>query len=663
MPEKNMAINKKALEPVGIKLKSQFQDTETRRFNFRENEWLESLRQYKRIYDPDVESRIPQNKSRVYPGYTRSKVQPTIAKLNNTLFPDNDKNWEFKITPNPKLNSEQLDEVIKSIEISAEGESPREITQQEIDKAVMTTAKVAVENMSRTVDDQLTESKYPLKAKASIRSGVMYGTGILKGPLTKGHMVSSLVEKEGVYTQEEKKEFRPFGTDVSIWKFFPDMSATELEHCNFVYELHAMTKHEVRKLGKKKNFDNTAIREYIKTHKDGDYKLRNWEIDLKTIKDQEDVKTDTGKYEVLEYNGYLDGHVLFEAGIIEEKDAESDQFVNIWLLGNKVIKAIIHPIESLTELYHLFYFEKDDSSIFGDGLPRIIRDTQISICSSVRAMLDNAAWVAGPITETNEDLLADEETDDMYPGRNYVREGRGIEAQYPAIRALNITSHINEYLAIIAAFEHIGDLESSLPSSLYGADAKTTNETAKGVSIASSNTNITVNDIVKNFDTANESFLRALYKWNMEYNEDESIKGDMQVKAIGSSSLVSKEVRTQALDQFMQALSPEDEVYIKRREVLEERFKLHDLEPDKLLNTEDEAEAIRESRRDSEAVELEKLHLEAETRYENAKALNMETKSEATVKGMSNDEVEVLSSALEKIRGGKNEKAGDNKTA
>jgi hypothetical protein len=652
MPERELSISEKKIKAIGKKLKGDFNETESRRQNFREDAWLEDLRQYKGIYDPEVLDKIGPVRSKVYPRYTRSKVQPLIAKLNDTLFPDNDRNWEILPTPKPEISKEEIDFVIEHLSLGLEpGE---ELTPQDVEKGVMEYVKATAQRMTVTVDDQLLESNYKAKAKAVIRSSVMYGTGIFKGPLSKGHISRKIVKTDNGYNQEEKKGFKPVVDNVLIWKWFPDMSSTEFEHCNFVFELHAMTKHELRKLGRRKNFKNDVITEYIKSHKKGDYKLRQWEIDLKTIKEQEDVQESTNKYEVLEYNGYLDGHDLLEAGIIKEGDeVEKDWFVNIWLLGNEVIKAIIHPIESLTDLYHIFYFDKDDSSIFGEGLPRIIRDTQISICSATRAMLDNAAWVAGPIFETNTELMPDEELDDIYPGRQLEREGRGLDAQTPALRVHQIDSRMSEYLAIIGKFERNGDMESTVPAFLFGEAAKTTNETSKGISIRQSNTNLTINDIVKNFDEPNESLVRNFYAWNLEYNPDKTIKGDMNVKAVGSSSLVSKEQRTQALDFFAQTLQPEDKPFVKNRVLLEERAKAHDLDPEKLLYSEEEAQANIEAASDSEAVELEKLRLEADIGYTDAKAANMNSKAQATVKKIGNEEIDTMINALTAIKQGR----------
>ena len=642
--------SQKKLDEIGIYIKGVFSGTETKRQNERETGWMEDLRQLKGIYDPDVLARIKTGKSRVYPKYTRSKTVPLKAKLTNMLFSDTDPNFELRPTPEPQLSDEKITEIVENLDAFVE--EGNQVTPADIDAAIMNYAQIAVDKMAITIEDQLVEVQYVEKAKNMIKSGVELGTGILKGPMAKSRMKKYTKQNDdGTFSQGEAKEFKPFVGNPSLWRWYPDMSSTELSGCDFVFELHSMTKHELRKLSKKKNFKKDIIDKYIREHKNGDYKLRQWEIDLKTIEENttasDGVTLDTKKYELLEYNGYLDGQDLMDAGILdEEADVDKDWFMKVWVLGGKVIHIIEHPIESLTELYHVFYFEKDESSIFGEGLPRIVRDTQISICSATRAMLDNAAWVAGPIFEANEDLMPDEDLDDIYPSRVLGREGRGVDAQYPALRVYNIESRISDYLAIIDKFERTGDMESTMPAFLWGDVAKGSNETSKGISIKSSNTNLTINDIVKNFDKPNESFLRGLYQWNIEFNDDKAIKGDMMVKAIGSASLVAREERTNALDFFSQGLQPEDKPYIKRLGLLKAKVKMHDLNSADLLNTQEEADQIMAAEVDAEMRQLQIGKMQSEINYDDAKAANMNSKAEETVAGIPLKEAELMIKSL-----------------
>jgi hypothetical protein len=114
------------------------------------------------------------------------------------------------------------------------------------------------------------------------------------------------------------------------------------------------------------------------------------------------------KYEVLERWGYLDGQQLRDAGVtVPDERLHESFFSNVWMLPDgTIIKAVLQPINGVTWPYHLYYFDKDESSIFGEGLASIMRDDQTMLNASTRLMLDNAAMTAGAQLEVNPHLLS-----------------------------------------------------------------------------------------------------------------------------------------------------------------------------------------------------------------------------------------------------------------
>jgi hypothetical protein len=610
----------------------------------KELQWMEDLRQAKAIYDPAVVTKIKESRSKVYPKYTRSKEVPCVAKLNHMLFPNNDRNWGIEHTPEPQLKDEQIAMVIENL-----ARNPEVVPSAKAFKnAIKEFARETNENMQRTMDDQLTEAKYPEIGKKVIRSGVRYGTGLIKGPFTHTMERRETVLVDGKPTVKIIKERKPYPEAPSIWCWYPDMTATEYDECDHEYFLHPMSRHQLRQLTKRTDFDKDAINEYIRQNPGGDYKMKSWEIDLKDISSEIAAQSQLRRYQVLERWGFLDGEDLVTAGVdgINEEDRDKEFYTNIWILGNQIIKVALNPTpvdphtQENTRISHVFYYEKDESSIFGSGLPRSIKDTDMTIAAAARMLLDNGAITSGPIWEIIEELFQNDDIEDIYANRVFKRELGGLNAQYPGIRAHNVDSHIDDYIKIINLFKSIGDDESALPAFLYAQASG--NETAEGISVRQSNQNVTIGDIVKNFDSCNESFLRALYAWNMEFNEDPAIKGDGLVKATGSQSLLTKELRARSIDSFVQTMSPADEPYIKRREFIIERAKVRDLDPERFLHTEEDARANIEAQQDREAQALAKAKLEAETRYDHAKAANMEAKAASEGKKMAMKQVETL---------------------
>jgi hypothetical protein len=478
--------------------------------------------------------------------------------------------------------------------------------------------------------------------KPTLKSGVLLGTGIVKGPLPISYYVTVYEATEDDVISMEKEKVAPYLQSVKIWNLYPDMNVTDPEEQEGCFERHVMSKHDVRRLLKRKGFRNDIIRQHLVDHPNGDATKKPFEMDLEKLDERLTPKnafeapeaTATQKmigrkYEILEYWGYVSGKELQAVGCdIPESYLEEEMPATVWILGNNIIKAVKNDMKVKDIPYHWFYFDKDETSIFAEGLPRITRHSQLTVCAASRMMLNNAAICSGPQFEVNATLVINEDVNDIHPMKVWVREGRGADAQYPAIRILNIDSHIPEYISIIDQFIKFGDIESTLPTWFITDPNAMSNETSTGVSMRMSSMTLTVRDIVRNFDEHQESVIKALYAWNMEFNDKPEIKGDYKVRARGSSSLVTKEVRMQSLNQFALTLTPEDWVYIPRRKFLEERIKANDL--DVPIRTEEEADQVRQSMVDQRAKELAYKQAEAEIQKTQSMALNLSTKAKKT---------------------------------
>ena len=115
--------------------------------------------------------------------------------------------------------------------------------------------------------------------------------------------------------------------------------------------------------------------------------------------------------------------------------------------------------------------------------------------------------------------------------------------------------------------------------------------TASGISMLMGAAQGSTKTIIKNVD---DYLLRPLgegfFRFNMQFDFDKEIKGDLEVKARGTESLMANEVRSQRLMQFLQiASSPALAPFAKFQYVIREIAKSMDLDPDKVTNNMDEA--------------------------------------------------------------------------
>jgi hypothetical protein len=78
---------------------------------------------------------------------------------------------------------------------------------------------------------------------------------------------------------------------------------------------------------------------------------------------------------------------------------------------------------------------------------------------------------------------------------------------------------------------------------------------------------------------------RAFFAFNMQFDFDETIKGDLEVISNGTESLMANEVRSQRLMQFLGVVqNPALAPFAKMEYIIREIAKSMDLDPDKVTN-------------------------------------------------------------------------------
>tara|TARA_B110000977_G_scaffold173865_1_gene227330 strand:- start:3418 stop:3984 length:567 start_codon:yes stop_codon:yes gene_type:complete len=116
--------------------------------------------------------------------------------------------------------------------------------------------------------------------------------------------------------------------------------------------------------------------------------------------------------------------------------------------------------------------------------------------------------------------------------------------------------------------------------------------TASGMSMLLGAASLNIKTVIKNLD----DFLlkpmgESYFQWNMQFLESKlNVKGDLEVKATGTNSLMQKEVRSQRLTMFLQtAQNPAIAPFIKMNKLISELAYSLDLDPDELINNPEEA--------------------------------------------------------------------------
>ena len=115
--------------------------------------------------------------------------------------------------------------------------------------------------------------------------------------------------------------------------------------------------------------------------------------------------------------------------------------------------------------------------------------------------------------------------------------------------------------------------------------------TASGISMLMGAASGSIKTVVKNVDDfILKPMGKGLFHFNMQFDFDEKIKGDLEVRAMGTESLMAKEVKSQRIGQFLQTVaSPTLAPFAKFQYLIQEYAETLGLDPDKAVNDMEEA--------------------------------------------------------------------------
>ncbi len=588
-----------------------------------EQRWIRAYRNYRGLYGPDVQF-TEAEKSRVFIKITKTKTLAAYGQIADVLFAGNKfpisieptelpegvaKNVNFDPKEPQELRNNEdegdlqspygfpedgaelpkgatadtlqerlgpLQEVLQDVEGLEEGsgKTPSAIT--------FSPAMVAAKAMEKQIVDQLQESNANKHLRSTAFEMALFGTGVMKGPFA--------VDKEYPNWNDEG-EYNPiFKTipqvsHVSVWNFYPDPDSTNVDQAQYVIERHKMSRTELRGLKRRPYFRETVIEEAIA---DGEnYYKKYWEDDLTDYNHDNYIE----RFEVLEYWGMMDVEMLLEQNVDIPKELENFEELqaNIWVCNGKLLRAVLNPFKPAKIPFMAAPYELNPYSFFGVGLAENMDDTQTLMNGFMRMAVDNAVLSGNLLIEVDETNLVPGQDLSVYPGKVFRRQG-GAPGQ--AIFGTKFPNVSNENLQLFDKARQLADESTGLPSFAHGQTGVSgVGRTAAGISMLMGAASGSVKTVIKNVDDYLLKPLgEGLFRFNMQFNFDPAIKGDLEVVARGTESLMANEVRSQRLMQFLQVASnPALAPFAKFNYIVREIAKSMDLDPSKVTNNMDEA--------------------------------------------------------------------------
>ena len=565
-----------------------------------EERWYQDIRQWNGQYDPGTFGDENQYGSRVYVPLTRRLVNLCEARLLDMVFQSDRRFFVTEPTPVPELGQAEgySDKLPADHPITLPGGA--QATAGGIAQAIkvlVEEARTKNDAMQREIDDQLAECKFPSRARDAIHDAVLLGTGVLKGPtpLIKASKRWEVDPETQSHTLMMTKRPVPVTVRVDLWNFFPDMSATRIDDCERVFERHFLTKRQLAALQDMPDVDKGALREILEG--EPSTPTNNYRERLRSINGASGAPDK--RYEVWEYHGPITAQDLRDCGCEDDVSAEDDALVQhtgiVWFCGGTVIKAALNPMDSGELPYRVFCWMKDESSIFGFGLPYEVRDQQTSANSSWRAMQDNMGLCVKP--QVVIDFQAIEPANGqagLEPGKFWVNKRPGSDARQ-GIQFVNIDSRLPELQAIFSASKALIEEVGTMPGFMQGSDAPSKMQSATEASISWTAANLWVRRCVRDWDDdIIGPLITGYYDYNMQWSEKTEIKGDCKVRALGMSHMAELEGESSKLQTLAQAASAMGLPMSTNYAMLRELCRSLKLDPDRWLPSEAEITKIKE---------------------------------------------------------------------
>jgi hypothetical protein len=495
-----------------------------------------------------------ESRSTVFVNITRPYTNAGTARVADILLPTGKMPWDLQLSP--VSDTQLLRDTLAMYPETAQALTQiiPALTQDE------ETAKVAMENAKNILKDWLKETDWLNHVRTQITESGKVGTGVLKGPFPQKRKLSKNLQMaldmvpltfgdnvEAGLALQKKLE--------SLLTYLPSIECVKVENCYpaagcggdiqngkyFFERVPEVSRRRLEDLMDDPTYLDSQVRACL----------------------EEGPKDHTGKkrkptdgYDLWIRTGDVDLSDVIPAleKMEEETEESSCTFLTVVLCNGRVIKIAEPMLESKTFPYRMLLWEPREDHWAGIGIPEQIETPQRGLNAAVRSLMDNMGYSVGPQVLEIEDLIEPKDGDDykMRPYKHWtVKPGLpGVSTDTDPSKAmtfLEFPNYLNEIMPVITYWLKMAEDTTGLPLLLQG-QASTD---AVGVSqqlMNNSTTNLRL--IVKNWDdSVCKPNINDLYEWCQLYGP-ENAKGDATAVALGSSTLLVKELQMQALLQI-----------------------------------------------------------------------------------------------------------------
>lgn len=552
-----------------------------------EQKMLQALRQRNGEYEAQKLQQIrTQGGSEIFMMITEVKCRAAESWLRDILLDNGSPPWDLTPTPIPDLSPTQSKEVqgifaesvLKMIE--EYGKAPnagemreiKEMVSQDYRFDILQQAQLRADKMKLKIQDQFAQGGWETAFNDFITDLVTYPCAFIKGPVVRRQRVLGWkVDATGRTVVEPTERLGPECERVDPFYIYPEPGISNINE-GYLFEYHPLSRMQLSDLIGVPGYDDDAIRKVLEIG--NGLSWINEDVELQ--KNEEERKyysymKPTTEFDALEFWGKVSGKMLIEWGLTEEDvpDEAREYDANVWMVGNYVIKAVLNYDPLGEKPYCKTSFIKCPGAFWGKGIPEIIEDLQGVCNAAARALVNNMGISSGPQVEVNvERLPPNEDITQLAPWKIWQTINDPVGSSAPAIRFTQPDSRANELVGVYDKFSRLADDHSGIPAYVYGdLNVQGAGRTSSGLSMLMGAAGKGIRQVVMHIDTdVVKPIVMRQFVYNMRYDEDESIKGDVEVVAKGAINLAVKETVNIRRIEFLNATANQIDMEILGKE-------------------------------------------------------------------------------------------------
>jgi hypothetical protein len=565
--ERNEAKLEGLMSAFAIELCKKFNEYAGKRYE-KEEEWRRAIEQLNGEIDEadrdKIRAALGETKFNraVTVNITRPKTNVAIARLQDTQFPiGGDYNFVMRPRPVSRAMAEALEteEAPPEMQVMAveQGMQPQQApSPKELATEILLDQIDRGRRMTKQIRKDLVEADYGTNARRSIEDLASLGTAVVKGVYAKYKDCTGYEEDEetGDFFPVVNSEIKAGVSRVDPLYFFPDPSAREPCEIEDSFEVHLLSRSKLIEMSKSKAFMSENIKKVLEM--DGN------EEDIPPIVQTTSFHTlgiqPGSRFVAHEYHGNLPKELLYEAGVIteEEKDASDEEFYGqAWFIDRHLIRLSLPLIEGTPrKLYHLTTYERDPNSVFGHGVPYLLRHSQRIINNTYLMLMDNAALSSGPQIVLNKEMIEPASRNNDYtlrPNKVWHLTEYGTDVR-EAMQFVNVPAQQDPLTQIVDMAMRFADIESSIPMMQQGEPTAANNTSFGGLAVVTSALSVIHKRASMRWDdNITRPLIENFYHFNMQYNEDTDIKANLDVEIGGATERIDNQLRGQDIERIL----------------------------------------------------------------------------------------------------------------